>query len=86
VTLEELKEGLNKQNSPVTQKEVEGLMQSMDIDASGSIDYEEFLAATVNFSQLQVCGWPNALLLCMWVMSVGRPPLPPASCRCVVCG
>lgn len=54
VTLEELRDGLQKQNSPVTQKELEALMASMDIDANGSIDYEEFLAATVNMSQLQV--------------------------------
>ena len=29
------------------------LLGSIDIDASGTIDYEEFLAATVNLSQLE---------------------------------
>lgn len=43
------------QGSPITQKEVEALMESIDVDATGSIDYDEFLAATINMSQLQVC-------------------------------
>ncbi len=54
VTLEELREGLAKQGSPITQREVEQLMESIDVDATGSIDYDEFLAATINMSQLQV--------------------------------
>ena len=54
VTLEELREGLAKQGSPITQREVEALMESIDVDATGSIDYDEFLAATINMSQLQV--------------------------------
>ena len=29
-------------------------MESIDVDATGSIDYDEFLAATMNMSQLQV--------------------------------
>ena len=29
------------------------LLGQIDIDASGTIDYEEFLAATVNLSQLE---------------------------------
>ena len=29
------------------------LLSQIDIDASGTIDYEEFLAATVNLSQLE---------------------------------
>ena len=41
------------QGSPITQKEVESLMESIDVDATGSIDYDEFLAATINMSQLQ---------------------------------
>ena len=53
VTLDELREGLAKQGSPITQKEVEALMESIDVDATGSIDYDEFLAATMNMSQLQ---------------------------------
>ena len=54
VTLDELRDGLAKQGSPITQKEVEQLMESIDVDATGSIDYDEFLAATINMSQLQV--------------------------------
>ncbi len=54
VTLEELKEGLAKQGSEVTQRELQALVESMDFDANGSIDYDEFCAATINMSQLQV--------------------------------
>lgn len=54
VTLEELKEGLAQQGSQVTQRELQALVDSMDIDKNGSIDYDEFLAATINMSQLQV--------------------------------
>ena len=54
VTLDELREGLEKQGSAITQKEVEQLMESIDVDATGSIDYDEFLAATINMSQPQV--------------------------------
>ncbi len=54
VTLDELREGLAKQGSPITQREVEQLMESIDVDATGSIEYDEFLAATINMSQLQV--------------------------------
>ena len=54
MTLEELKSGLAKQGAAVPQKEVQALIDSLDMDANGSIDYEEFLAATVQMSQLQV--------------------------------
>jgi len=61
VTLEELKEGLAQQGSQVTQRELQALVESMDIDKNGSIDYDEFLAATINMSQLQV---PTASACC----------------------
>ncbi len=51
--MEELKEGLKQQGSAVTQNELQALVASMDFDANGSIDYDEFLAATINMSQLQ---------------------------------
>ena len=53
VTLEELQAGLAKQGTTTTQKEVQSLIESLDLDANGSIDYDEFLAATVQMSQLQ---------------------------------
>ena len=53
VTLDELKAGLAKQGAAVPQKEVQALIDSMDADSNGSIDYDEFLAATVQMSQLQ---------------------------------
>ena len=54
VTLEELKAGLASQGAAVQGQEVQALIDSMDSDANGSIDYDEFLAATVQMSQLQV--------------------------------
>ena len=54
VTLEELQAGLAKQGTATTHREVQGLIESLDLDANGSIDYDEFLAATVQMSQSQV--------------------------------
>ena len=53
VTLDELKAGLAKQGAAVPQKEVQALIDSMDADSNGSIDYDEFLAATLQMCQLQ---------------------------------
>ena len=43
-------------------------MESIDVDATGSIDYDEFLAATMNMSQLQVSS------------PAGTPCLTPEAC------
>ncbi|KAK9857574.1 hypothetical protein WJX84_007746 [Apatococcus fuscideae] len=53
ITVEELREGMARQGSKVSQVEIQQLLAQMDADQSGTIDYEEFLAATVNQAQLE---------------------------------
>lgn len=53
ITVEELREGLKKQGTTTAQSEVESLLSKIDVDANGTLDYEEFIAATVNLSQVR---------------------------------
>eukprot|EP00891_Asterochloris_glomerata_P005079 jgi/Astpho2/5079/Aster-08016 len=53
ITVEELKDAMKRQGSPVAQDELNTLVASLDVDNSGTIDYEEFLAATVNLNYLE---------------------------------
>ncbi|KDD73135.1 protein kinase, partial [Helicosporidium sp. ATCC 50920] len=53
VTLAELWQGLREHQPDIDLQAVERIMQDMDVDGSGGIDYEEFLAATVNLTQLE---------------------------------
>ncbi|EMS64675.1 Calcium-dependent protein kinase 29 [Triticum urartu] len=48
ITVEELKIGLTKLGSKITEAEVQKLMEAVDVDKSGSIDYTEFLTAMMN--------------------------------------
>ncbi|GJN26750.1 hypothetical protein PR202_gb14708 [Eleusine coracana subsp. coracana] len=48
ITVEELKEGLTKLGSKISEAEVQKLMEAVDVDKSGSIDYTEFLTAMMN--------------------------------------
>ena len=77
MTLEELQAGLAKQGSSVTHNEVAELIASLDLDANGSIDYDEFLAATVQMSQLQVWkgrGWlPFICCMRRWPRCLAGP-------------
>lgn len=53
ISLAELREGLQRMNSSLTEAELRQVMEDTDIDHSGALDYEEFLAATVNMSLLE---------------------------------
>uniref|UniRef100_J3M0D3 non-specific serine/threonine protein kinase n=1 Tax=Oryza brachyantha TaxID=4533 RepID=J3M0D3_ORYBR len=53
ITVEELKVGLTKLGSKITEAEVQKLMEAVDVDKSGSIDYSEFLAAMINKHKLE---------------------------------
>ncbi|TVU15236.1 hypothetical protein EJB05_38745, partial [Eragrostis curvula] len=48
ITVEELKEGLRKLGSEISEAEVEKLVEAVDLNKSGSIDYTEFLTAMMN--------------------------------------
>uniref|UniRef100_A0ACD5UMS3 Uncharacterized protein n=2 Tax=Avena sativa TaxID=4498 RepID=A0ACD5UMS3_AVESA len=52
ITLEELKIGLHRVGANLKESEITTLMEAADIDNSGSIDYGEFLAATLHLNKV----------------------------------
>ncbi|KAH9611391.1 hypothetical protein KSS87_019505 [Heliosperma pusillum] len=52
ITLEELKAGLARLGSRLTEPEIQQLMQAADVDNNGSIDYMEFITATMHRHRL----------------------------------
>jgi len=52
ITLEELKHGLSKQGTKLTESEVKQLMEAADADGNGTIDYEEFITATMHLNRM----------------------------------
>lgn len=52
ITINELQKGLAKKGAGATSSEINELMKSMDVDGSGELDYEEFIAATLSISKL----------------------------------
>ncbi|KAK3126427.1 hypothetical protein QOZ80_7AG0556450 [Eleusine coracana subsp. coracana] len=53
ITLEELKSGLKRVGANLKDSEITTLMEAADIDNSGSIDYGEFLAATLHLNKVE---------------------------------
>ncbi|KAF6174216.1 hypothetical protein GIB67_033748 [Kingdonia uniflora] len=53
ITVEELKIGLSRLGSKLTESEIKQLMDAADVDGSGSIDYIEFITATMHRHRLQ---------------------------------
>ncbi|BAT96505.1 Calcium-dependent protein [Vigna angularis] len=53
ITLEELKNGLERVGSVLKDSEIAWLMQAADVDNSGTIDYGEFIAAMVHLNKIQ---------------------------------
>ncbi|KAE9463285.1 hypothetical protein C3L33_04806, partial [Rhododendron williamsianum] len=52
ITLEELKQGLAKQGTKLSEYEVKQLMEAADADGNGTIDYEEFITATMHLNRM----------------------------------
>ncbi|KAL4318711.1 hypothetical protein GQ457_18G005210 [Hibiscus cannabinus] len=52
ITLEELKQGLAKQGTKLTEFEVQQLMEAADADGNGTIDYDEFITATMHMNRM----------------------------------
>ncbi|XP_010453282.1 PREDICTED: calcium-dependent protein kinase 17 isoform X1 [Camelina sativa] len=52
ITLEELRQGLAKQGTRLSEYEVQQLMEAADADGNGTIDYGEFIAATMHINRL----------------------------------
>ncbi|GMP44610.1 hypothetical protein CsSME_00013470 [Camellia sinensis var. sinensis] len=53
ITLEELKIGLSKLGSKLNETEIAALMDAADIDKNGTIDYIEFISATMHRHKLE---------------------------------
>ncbi|KAH7445604.1 hypothetical protein KP509_01G017600 [Ceratopteris richardii] len=53
ITFEELKIGLAKQGSKLAEHEVRQLMDAADVDGNGTIDYMEFITATVHMNKME---------------------------------
>ncbi|KAE9590124.1 putative protein kinase CAMK-CDPK family [Lupinus albus] len=53
ITLEELKNGLERVGSILKDSEIDWLMQAADVDNSGTIDYGEFIAAMIHLNKVQ---------------------------------
>ncbi|KAG4923925.1 hypothetical protein AAZX31_18G093600 [Glycine max] len=53
ITYEELKAGLHRLGSKLTEAEVKQLMEAADVDGNGSIDYIEFITATMHRHKLE---------------------------------
>lgn len=53
ITFDELKVGLEKLGSGLMDNEVRTIMEAADIDNSGSIDYQEFITATLNLNKIE---------------------------------
>ncbi|CAL5187390.1 unnamed protein product [Lathyrus oleraceus] len=53
VTFEELKAGLPKLGTKISESEVRQLMEAADVDGSGSIDYIEFITATMHLNRME---------------------------------
>ncbi|KAL9245488.1 hypothetical protein vseg_019134 [Gypsophila vaccaria] len=53
ITFEELKIGLKRVGSEMTESDIRSLMEAADVDNSGTIDYGEFLAATLHMNKME---------------------------------
>lgn len=53
ITIDELREGLKKKGTKIPESELQRIMENADVNGDGTIDYEEFLAATIHLSKLE---------------------------------
>ncbi|PON93955.1 GPCR kinase [Trema orientale] len=53
ITLEELKTGLSRLGSRLSESEIQQLMDAADVDRNGTIDYIEFITATMHRHRLE---------------------------------
>lgn len=53
ITFDELKAGLRRYGSTMEDTEIRDLMDAADVDNSGTIDYGEFIAATIHLSKFE---------------------------------
>ncbi len=65
ITVEEMRDGLRKKDALIPEAELGRIMAMADVNGDGTIDYEEFLAATIHQRECQC--WPRLpdCLLCL---------------------
>ncbi|KAM0839950.1 hypothetical protein ACQ4PT_059987 [Festuca glaucescens] len=52
ITVDELRKGLAKKGTKLTETEVQQLMDAADADGNGTIDYDEFITATMHMNRM----------------------------------
>ncbi|KAJ3669185.1 hypothetical protein LUZ60_011135 [Juncus effusus] len=52
ITLDELRQGLTKQGTRLSENELKQLMEAADADGNGTIDYDEFITATMHMNRM----------------------------------
>ncbi|KAJ4767200.1 Calcium-dependent protein kinase family protein [Rhynchospora pubera] len=52
ITLDELRQGLTKQGTKLSENELLQLMEAADADGNGTIDYDEFITATMHMNRM----------------------------------
>ena len=52
ITIAELREGLKQKGNLISEEELKAILEATDVDGNGTIDYGEFLAATLNQAQV----------------------------------
>jgi len=53
ITVEEMREGLRRKGGRIPETELQRIMDMADVNGDGRVDYEEFLAATLNLNKLE---------------------------------
>ncbi|XP_054810729.1 calcium-dependent protein kinase 1-like isoform X3 [Prosopis cineraria] len=53
ITYDELKAGLHKLGSKLSESEIRQLMEAADVDGNGAIDYIEFISATMHMNRME---------------------------------
>lgn len=53
ITVAELRDALKRWDHKIQAGDVEAVMQSADVDGDGTINYHEFVAATISYAKLE---------------------------------
>ncbi|KAM6543647.1 hypothetical protein CsatB_008094 [Cannabis sativa] len=53
ITIEELKTGLSRLGSKLSEAEIQQLMEAADVDRNGTVEYDEFITATMHRHRLE---------------------------------
>ena len=75
---------MNKMGNKLREDELHALIADADVDGNGTIDYEEFVAATVNLNKLEKeehCMQVYSILLCSDLLQAGHQQTTPNALR-----